>query len=175
MCSRNIKCDDSIKEDLQKVTDFCTQNASLLGYSTKSTCINACYDPPVLRKKGTIFRPINNYNPFPNSYDSEAPYSQGSRLVGKNWVGYTAYIKQDDEDKSSVTGANANKIPEYVIDLTPEDMRRIREDTDGLKRSNTYAYTELIYPKEYGKDYVGKYESKFIQRDYRNIFKTINE
>ena len=175
MCSRNIKCDDSIKEDLQKVTDFCTQNASLLGYSTKSTCINACYDPPILRKTTTIFRPINNYNPFPNSYDSDAPYSQGSRLVGKNWVGYTAYIKQDDEDKTSVTGANANKIPEYVIDLTPEDMRRIREDTDGLKRSNTYAYTELIYPKEYGKDYVGKYESKFIQRDYRNIFKTINE
>ena len=113
---------------------------------------------------GVIFRPINNYNPFPNSYDSESPYDTGNRQVGSNWVGFTNYIKHDINDSSSVTGPS-NQV-EYVIDLTPEDIRSIRQDTENKKTKNKKdSYTENTLSMDLDKDYDGEYISSFIHDD----------
>ena len=147
-------------ENRQKVEIYCNEK-----YATNETlaaqCLNRCYAQKVCSREDYVFRPINNYNPFPNSYDSEAPYETGKRIVGANWVGFTQYIKNDQRDASSITGPSNNV--EYVIDLTPEDIRMIRSDTENKKNNNKIdAYTELIYSTELDKSYRGEYISSFI-------------
>ena len=110
-----------------------------------------------------LYRSINNYNPFPNSYDSESPFEQGKREVGANWFGFTDYIKHDDDDTTSVTGVNSNQKPEYVIDLGPGAIEKIRKDTKAKKENDKKeSYTEFTNSTNLDKNYSGEYISSFI-------------
>ena len=173
-CSTYRKCDPTIQRDLEKVKAYCKANYQEIGFAKEDICVNSCYygDGDNDDDSSTyIYRPINNANPFPNSYDSEAPYDKGSRQVGSNWVAFTDYIKHDDLDKTSVTGASANNKPEYVIDLTPDDIKKIKDDTKSIKRNGDNPYGDYFYVTSNKKGYVGEYESKFIHEDFYELFK----
>ncbi len=170
MCSN--RCDEEIKRDLEKVTAYCRTNSTALGFSNENICINACYNDDPSRGKDYVYRPINNSNPFPNSYDSEEPNEKGKRLVGRNWAGFTDYIKHDDNDETSVTGVYANQHVEYIIDLSASDIERIQEDTKKNQRDGANPYIEYEYKKSSDNmKYVKKYESKFIHEDFADLFR----
>ncbi len=173
MCSRDRMCPED-RRSLEEVRTFCNNQYSGLGYSNSEACINICYYQPD-SDANYLYRTINVRNPFPNSADSEAPYKTGPRLIGSNWYGLSKYIKKDDEDSTSVTGSSANSSVEYIIDLTQEDIRKIRDDTNKIKSNHTYdAYTDYIYSKEYEEsEYVGEYKSKFIHDDFGYLFKKL--
>jgi hypothetical protein len=170
-----IKCADHCplkRNDLAVVTNFCNANALLLGYKNVSNCINYCYDGGYSGEY--IYRPVNNYNPFPNSYDSaEFGYPTGERQIGKNWVGKSHYIKRDDEDETSVTGALRNQNYEYVIELTPNDIRTIRSNTEEYNNttSGNDAYLDYVYMD--GVDNTKEYYSKFINETMYEKFSVI--
>ena len=187
------KCDSTARK---KVEEFC---AGKFGSDTTlySQCVNRCYstkncsdptpnpgeitiseddDPPHLDDpKAYVFRSISNIDPFPNS--DQSPYNQGKRIVGANWNGFEHYITDDKKDQTSVTGPSANQNPEYVIDLTPEDIRNIRDNTKTLMKQKKldgytdYEYTEAVKKqKESGVDVVKEYESAFVHDNFRDIF-----
>ncbi len=177
MCSN--RCDEEIKRDLDKVVAYCRTNYTSLGFGNERICINTCYNENPsddeltgLNGKTFIYRPINNSNPFPNSYDTEEPYEKGKRTVGANWTGLTDYIKHDDEDVTSVTGVYANQHVEYIIDLSASDIKKIQEDTEKNQRDKSNPYVEYEYKKSNDNSkYVKKYESKFIHEDFENLFR----
>ncbi len=170
MCSN--RCDEEIKRDLEKVTAYCRTNSTALGFSNENICINACYNDDPSRGKDYVYRPINNSNPFPNSYDSEEPNEKGKRLVGRNWAGFTDYIKHDDNDETSVTGVYANQHVEYIIDLSASDIQAIQENTKKNQRDGANPYIEYEYTKTSDNmKYVKKYESKFIHEEFENLFR----
>ena len=141
-----------------------------------SQCVNRCYSSNnCSNDQAFVFRSISNVDPFPNS--DQSPYNQGKRIVGANWVGFEHYIVDDKEDQSSVTGPSASQNPEYVIDLTPEDIRNIRDNTKTLMKEKKldgyteYEYTESVKKqKESGVDIVKEYESAFVHDNFRDLF-----
>lgn len=169
LCGESKKCDEEIRHDLTKVQAFCRTNYNISGFANERSCVNTCYDET---KGKYIYRTINNYNPFPNSYDSEAPYDKGKRVVGDNWVGFTDYIKHDDDDVTSITGVYSNQHVEYIIDLTPDDINKIRENNKSAIRDGYEPYVEYI-PTKSNKDkkYAQSYESKFIHEDFEDLFR----
>lgn len=161
-CPNITKCDEAARNTVQL---YC--NGLYGNNSTKSNqCMNRCYAQKLCNDDKVLYRPINNYNPFPNSYDSDAPYQSGKREVGANWVGFTEYIKFDDKDSTSVTGPS--RMVEYVIDLTPEDIRNIRDDTERKKKDNNEPYSKVTYSTQLTKEYNGEYISSFIHDDNRS-------
>ena len=163
------KCNEEIRHDLDAVKSYCKTNYRNYGFATENGCVNTCYD----ESNGKyIYRIINNYNPFPNSYDSEEPYDKGKRVVGDNWVGFTEYIKHDDNDVTSVTGVYSNQHVEYIIDLTPSDISEIRENNKAAIRDGYEPYVEYIPTKETKNNkYVQYYQSKFIHEDFEDLFR----
>ncbi len=162
-------CEES--SDLPKVTSECKIDFANWGFDSASSCINRCYKPIGIEDSRFIYRPILNKDPFPNSSVSEVP---GKRIIGANWIGREHYITDDDDDFTSATGAHANTNVEFVIDLTPSDIRRIRED---IKKYNDSAkgndsYLDYVYRK--GVDEKGKYQSKFIHETFNDLFKVTN-
>ncbi len=166
MCTN--RCDEDIKRNLEKVKTYCRENAASLGFANENICINACYKDDPSGGNEYIYRPINNANPFPNSYDSEDPYEKGKRIVGANWVGFTDYIKHDDDDTTSVTGVYGNQHVEYIIDLSSGDLQAIQKDSESL--DNPYQKYEYTTTSDNQK-YVKKYESRFIHEDFENLFR----
>lgn len=174
-CSRARMCADN-RRDIKEVTDTCTNNYLEWGFSDPSNCINYCYYCPEC-SSDYIYRPVNNYNPFPYSSDSNTlgfNYQTGDRIVPSNWVGKTGYIKQDDKDTTSVTGVNSNQKAEYVIELTPSTIRSIRSDTESYnsETSGNDAYLDYVYMQ--GVDTTKRYYSKFINETFRSYFTMIN-
>ena len=145
--------------EMQKVQKEC--EAMYTDEVRQKQCLNRCYAQNMCSGDSTIYRPIDDRNPFPNSEDS--PVDKGNRQIGANWVGYTNYIKDDKDDPTSLTGPNEGRVPEYVIDLTPNDIRKIRDDTNRkYKNKGIDSYVELIYSTELDNTYEGKYRSSFI-------------
>ena len=160
-CPVITKCDEAGRNELQS---YCN---SFYGENTNESrqCQNRCYVPycQIVDDPEYLYRSINNYNPFPNSYDSESPFEQGKREVGANWFGFTDYIKHDDDDTTSVTGVNSNQKPEYVIDLGPGAIEKIRKDTKAKKENDKKeSYTEFTNSTDLDKNYSGEYISSFI-------------
>lgn len=174
-CSNARVCTEN-RRDIKEVTDSCNNNYVTWGFSKASNCVNYCYYCPEC-SSDYIYRPINNYNPFPYSSDSNTlgyNYPTGDRIIPSNWVGKTEYIKQDDKDLTSVTGANANQKVEYVIELTPEAIREIRRDTENYntQTEGNDAYLDYVYMN--GVDTKKRYYSKFINETFRAYFTMIN-
>ena len=174
-CSNARVCTEN-RRDIKEVTDSCNNNYVEWGFSKASNCVNYCYYCPEC-SSDYIYRPINNYNPFPYSSDSNTlgyNYPTGNRIIPSNWVGKTEYIKQDDKDLTSVTGANANQKVEYVIELTPEAIREIRRDTENYNEQTegNDAYLDYVYMN--GVDTKKRYYSKFINETFRSYFTMIN-
>lgn len=156
VCSAK-KCPNN-RRDYNVVANYC-KAYSALGYSKIEHCINSCYYVP--ESDGYMFRSIDVNDPFPDSEEK--------RIVGQNWVGLEEYITNDKNDTTTITGDNANINVEYVIDLSPADIRKIREDTKNGGRSS---FTELAYTSDTKKSVVGQYKSKFIREEYNELFKT---
>lgn len=173
-CSNDRMCPED-KRDLKEVEKECSINYKEWGFSKTSNCVNYCYYCPDC-SNDYIYRPVNNYNPFPFSSDSNTlgfNYQTGNRKVPSNWIGKTGYIKADDQDESSVTGANANQKVEYEIELTPSMIRDIRKDTESYNSGEgNDAYLDYVYMK--GVDTTKRYYSKFINETFRSYFTTID-
>ncbi len=174
-CSNARMCTEN-RRDIKEVTDTCTNNYVEWGFSSASNCVNYCYYCPEC-SNDYIYRPVNNYNPFPYSSDSNTlgfNYPTGERIIPSNWVGKTEYIKQDDKDSSSVTGINSNQKQEYVIELTPAVIKQIRQDTENYNNASAGndAYLDYVYMD--GVDTTKRYYSKFINETFRSNFTVIN-
>ena len=142
----------------------------------KSLCMQTCYcDTPKTVEKDYLFRSVNVYNPFPNSQESVLPYEKGNRLIGKNWQFLSEIITKDSSDSTSVTGDNANKAVEYVIDISPADLQEIRKDTKESSLNVSYnkrrVYGKLDRVTTSSKKVIEKYKSKFINETYASLFK----
>ena len=169
---------ESCPEDsrnLEVVQNFCENNYMALGYDKEINCVNYCYNCPECSSE-FVYRQVNNYNPFPKSSDSNTlgyNYMTGERVIGSNWVGKSEYIKRDDNDTTSITGIHANENVEYVIELTPDDIKKIKENTEIYNYSveGNDAYLDYIYQEN--TDVNGKYYSKFINEEFRDSFKII--
>lgn len=162
--------------DYNTINNYCDGYASY-GFSDKESCINKCYKPieDDPQDEPYIFRSINVANPFPNSEETEEPYEKGKRIVGTNWRGLSHYITNDENDKTSVTGPNSNEMVEYIIDMTAEDIRQIREDTE--KTGEGYKNKRRVYARldritTGSTDKVQEYKSSFIRESkFSALFK----
>ena len=148
-------------DSLNKITEWCSakfKNSDVA--EATNHCINRCYKKSCAQDN-VIYRPINISDPFPNS--SESTTNPGKRIIGANWVGYIKYILDDEADSTTLTGPNAGTEVEYIIDLTPADIRKIREDNERKReKEKTDTYTDLIYSKDIKDTYKGSYRSSFI-------------
>ena len=174
-CSEARMC-GSDRRNYTEVETVCKNNYTTWGFKNASGCVNYCYYCPEC-ESGYIFRPVNNYNPFPNSSDSNTlgyNYATGNRIIGSNWIGKSEYIKKDDKDSSSVTGVNANQKVEYVIELTPSVIKQIRNDTDSYNKASggNDAYLDYVYME--GTDTTKRYYSKFINETFKDYFTVID-
>lgn len=174
-CSTARMC-GSDRRNYTEVETVCKNNYTTWGFKNASGCVNYCYYCPEC-ESGYIFRPVNNYNPFPNSSDSNTlgyNYATGNRIIGSNWIGKSEYIKKDDKDSSSVTGVNANQKVEYVIELTPSVIKQIRNDTDNYNKASggNDAYLDYVYME--GTDTTKRYYSKFINETFKDYFTVID-
>lgn len=174
-CSEARMC-GSDRRNYTEVETVCKNNYITWGFKNASGCVNYCYYCPEC-ESGYIFRPVNNYNPFPNSSDSNTlgyNYATGNRIIGSNWIGKSEYIKKDDKDSSSVTGVNANQKVEYVIELTPSVIKQIRNDTDSYNKASggNDAYLDYVYME--GTDTTKRYYSKFINETFKDYFTVID-
>ena len=163
--------------DKTKAENFCTR-FNEYGYTSKNQCMNECYADCSTEGKGQyLFRAVNVLNPFPNSDESDYPFEKGDRIVGSNWREMSEFITSDDDDRTTITGNNANQYVEYIIDLTPSDIRRIRQDTDASELNNekrkraVYAKLDRIKTSS---NVIGEYKSNFIHNSQfsDSIFKT---
>ena len=73
-----------------------------------------------------------------------------------------------------VDGIHANQNVEYVIELTPDDIKAIKNNTELYNYSVTGndAYLDYIYQDN--TDVNGKYYSKFINDEFRKNFTVIS-
>ncbi len=166
--------------EIVKVQNYCKDLYKKYSGSNKTekinNCVNACYKKTCTPKGGNfIYRPISNLDPFPQSQLS--PLYKGERKIGANWVGYEKYITEDDDDESSVTGANQNINVEYIIDLSPSEIKKIRKDNEETIKNNKngyvdYKYSKAIEAKKSGKNYVTEYKSAFIHDEFTEVFKS---
>ena len=148
-------CPNECREE-SDLKDYCKNNATSLGFESINECLNRCYCP--YAEDGYLFRSIHNYDPFP--YSPNSPYVKGNRGIGKNWYAKEEIITNDSQDTSSVTGDNANRQVEYIMELQIDDIRKIRNENDKEGRES---YTKLIYSSQTeDEDYVGEYKSKLL-------------
>jgi hypothetical protein len=161
---------------ISEVEHYCRNNYEELGFEKDFECVNYCYYCPECSSE-YVFRQVNNYNPFPRSSDSNTlgyNYPTGDRVIGSNWLGKSQYIKADDEDSSSVTGVQKNQNVEYVIELTPNDVRAIRKDTEDYNKTTqgNDAYLDYVYMKNV--DTHKRYYSKFVNETFYYTFTMVN-
>ena len=155
------------RQDKDEIDRYCN-NYAAYGFTEKKYCMNLCYTPEEEPNGDDyIFRSVNVNNPFPNSSESKPPYDTGKRIVGKNWKFLSEYITDDDGDETTVTGVNANKHVEYVIELGKEDIKAIRNDTNSLGNGNTTKNRRRVYGKldrikTGDKKVIQEYKSQFI-------------
>lgn len=150
-CVTNCKCElpSDLTCEIEKIKNYCETRYHECGFKDVSTCISYVYNELNCSGADYIYRPVNNSNPFPNSYESPIP---GDRIIGGNWVGKTEYITDDSKDSTSVTGANAgNGQVEYEIHLTPSDIQEIRKNTEAYMSEGKNPYLDYI-GVEQGKD-----------------------
>ena len=171
MC-QNDKCDKN------KAISHCeNDNWKKYGFLSETSCMHECYrDCSIPQGDTYLFRTVDITNPFPDSQESEYPYEKGKRIVGANWNQYSGYITYDEEDTTTITGPNANSQVEYIIDLTPEDIRKIRQDTESsdlnnLKRKRA-VYAKLDRVKT-GSGTIKEYKSNFLHKSqFVSLFKS---
>ncbi len=157
-------------DDREFITAWCEAHSSEYRFESKESCINYC-DCSASQGEA-IYRPINLYNPFPSSeLSGEHGYDVGNRKIGKNWIGYEAYISEDAGEVSNGTAS------EYEVVLTPTALRQINADTDAqylpyntLLNHSKAASCQL--PSSSGSVYKG-YCSGFIHDDFRGLFTRI--
>ncbi len=165
-CPNIPKCD---ADSLGVVESFCSDKFGSVEKIEYKQCVSRCYKVYNCPDDGFVFRSISNTDPFPNN-----------RKVGANWTGFEDFIIEDNYDSTAVTGVNADSGQvEYIIDLTPEDIRRIREDTRKNNESNVDAYSDYIREVEKqnkeindnsDSETINKYRSQFIHKDFSNLF-----
>ena len=172
-CIEDCKCSipHEVNCEIGNITNYCEARYRDCEFEDVSTCINYVYNNLACSGTDYIYRPINNSNPFPNSYESPIP---GDRIIGGNWVGRTQYITDDSSDSTSVTGANAGVNVEYEINLTPSIIQDIRKNTESYINSGKNPYLDYISVEE-GKDgycLEEGYCSEFINSsEFSTIFK----
>jgi hypothetical protein len=162
-CTKDA-CPDNCRNE-NEIDNYCQNQANLnkAGFKNQNDCMNVC----LCKSEGDyLYRSVSNLDPFPQSKVS--PYYKGTRKIGKNWYGYSEYITDDSKDESAVTGDNSNRKVEYIIDLSPEDIKSIREDN---KNDGAAGYTNYIYSSQYDKTVKSSYKSKFIHDDHKELFK----
>lgn len=166
------------KQDKTSLEKYCKNNYENLGFPDEEHCMNKCYkDELDLDNDNYLFRAINVMDPFPNSSESEPPYEKGKRIVGKNWQFLTEYLTNDSEDETSITGSFKNMKVEYVIDLTSQDIREIRNDTKENEINTTTnkrkVYAQLDRLKTSDSNTITEYKSKFLNNSkFTKLFKT---
>ena len=189
------KCPNGCVGD-KEIEEWCGNNYQKAGYDAPRTCKNTCMKncptptpsptPTPTPSPGGgdpepyLFRAVDVTNPFPDSQESEYPYEKGERMVGSNWRYLSEYITNDNDDETSVTGQNAlnNKV-EYIIDLTPEDIRKIRNNTAslGANNGNTEQRKRAVYAKldrvKTGSNTLKAYKSNFLHNsEFTKLFKS---
>ena len=87
----------------------------------------------------------------------------------------SGYISNDSSDTTTVTGDNANKKVEYVIDLSVADIRSIRNNTNNSEINTSdnkkKVYAKLDRIKTNNNNIINKYKSQFINSTYASLFK----
>ena len=164
------------KNDLKVAEAYCA-NYHALGYPDYEHCLNSCYKEDEDEGNGDyIFRSVNVLDPFPNSQESQGIFEKGDRIIGKNWKFLSGYITNDEYDKTSVTGPFANTKVEYVIDMSPQDIRNLRKDTSE-NELNTEKNRRAVYAKldrvKGNNNVIEEYRSQFIHNsDFTDLFQT---
>lgn len=173
--------DDCVNKCREEITAFpnCSKNAILIAKSECSNnhekdtveyenCVN--YAASIYCSGPILFRPISIYDPFPDSYNSPSVIT-GKRVVGANWQEKEKYITEEDTNYSGT---------QYVIDLSPEDIRAIRDDTTKTKQNEKEDPNVTVYCSKDGKKLKGKdcegyngYESSFLHEDFNYLFKDV--
>ena len=127
--------------DLGTVTSWCELNWKPEKYSSKEGCVEACYEPCV-PSDDYVYRPINEYNPFPYSESSTTfGYNAGDRLIGRNWT-KKEYLITDNAD------SNYTKNPLYEVELSISDLAAIRSNTKSyFDRNIDPYYSRKTYSK----------------------------
>lgn len=149
-------CENKFKPNqTTQIKDWCHINYENSGYKSEDSCINTCTTTKI--GEGYTYRPIAlgesdnptfKFNAFPK------------RNAGTNWKGY--------EQKYTVEDNDYNEQPIYVINLSADNIKRIKQDTKDSGK-NVYA------------DFIGKYETNgsFFRSDYvdnnTSIFTRVNE
>ena len=162
-CTKNACPDNCTIES--EIDTYCGNQANVnkAGFKTKQECMNVC----ICTEKGNyLYRTVSNLDPFPQSKVS--PQYKGERTIGKNWYGFSEYITNDSKDESTVTGDNKNRKVEYIIDMSPEDIKKVRKSNE---KAGVAGYTSYIYSVKYNKQYKSAYKSKFIHDEYSELFK----
>ncbi len=162
-CTKDACPDNCMNES--EIDTFCGNqtNVNRAGFKNSQECKNVC----ICTGSGDyIYRTVSNLDPFPQS--KESPMYKGERSIGKNWYGLSGYITDDGDDDSSVTGIKKNTKVEYIIDLSPKDIKEVRKtnSSDGIA-----AYTKFKYAKKYNSKYKSSYMSAFIHDKYSKLFK----
>jgi hypothetical protein len=175
------KCSNTCPNDkcsFDKAYSFCDEKWDSLGFDSQEICMHACYQDcdNIGNGDNYLFRTVSVLNPFPNSNESTYPFDKGARKIGANWLGLSNYITYDENDDTTITGPNANVKVEYLIDLTPEDIRKIRQDTisssNGVNdsKSKRAVYAKLDRVKTSSK-IVSEFKSNFLHNSqFVNIF-----
>ena len=164
----------------EKAENFCSAKWEAYEYGSESQCMNECYVDCEVPQEGNgskyLFRTVNVLDPFPNSPESVFPYEKGKRVVGANWNQLSEYIVNDEEDGTTITGPGANQMVEYVIDLTPADIRQIRQDTEtsnmnnGKRKRAVYAKLDRVKTSS---NIIQEYKSNFIHNSqFVKLFKS---
>ena len=125
----------------ESIYQYCSTNATLKdAFGSVENCATmCCKDTGICSGSGYVYRPVSQFNPFPDSYLDSASLEK-SRDVGANWYG-----KQD-----LITKKTAEKVvngDEYVIVLDSNSIKKIRQ-------SNANYNKELIANKKEGNVYL---------------------
>ncbi len=124
-------------DQIDKVEEIC-KNWKKYGFANIDVCVSKCYNP------GTgdiVFRQVSNIDPFPYSHKSLKVHENYTRGVGKNWYSLEKYITDDQNDITSITGPNAlSGQVEYVVDLGPNAMKKIRASNKEIGYKYGYKY-----------------------------------
>lgn len=98
-----------------------------------------------------LYRPISLFDPFPN------------RVAGPNWFGRENLI-------TNSASTLYNKIPEYVVELTPQDIQQIKKSNALMKNKNiSNVYTEYVNNSK-DADPKKPYKSYFIHTEFKKVF-----
>lgn len=144
------------------IKQYCSNNYRSDGYPSAEICISDCS----ALGADYFYRSVNPVDPFPQ------------RSAIGNWYGLEDLIKNDAEDKTSISTGK----PEYVINLNSTAIREIRNSNATLNRRGESAYTDYYMASRATRPKgvpAMEYRSKFINDKSNNdgfnqYFKVIN-